>query len=618
MTRLLCALLLAIVAVGAAEPPPAAVTITDDGWRFAEPYQPGRRYVNRLFRFGGLAQGYGISLTLDQRQQPDGGWKTVSSYVGMPLPSQCNWYHSGFTGLSANGASMQNSEAQVEIVETGRRGMLSFTWDHPLAKVRLRLLGEPGSDHLLMEVRWTAKAGLKRLVVSFASYPQGFSPNEVSLAKGETLERHLTTALCDQRQEQTIKLTLPDEYWQLYWDATLERAPVSASGGGPAGLALVPAEVKQVTVKLGSYTVETIVELPADPELLEDAGVAHFALWDFTGKSRPAALERLREAAPVVLERMTKGSWQPYVVSEFDLARQQAELAALAQALGEPGQPAVALLRQELADLDSYHRALPTTEQPMEVELGFCRKHTMYRDIWWRAARPTRTQPRVLVLSGLFGYAWQVPELVRQHSGASAVHEGVHAWKHWVGHRVSYFPATTEELQTYDVIVLADFPQDPLTDDMRTLVRRFVRDGGGLLVLGGPHAYGAGGWPKEEPEPLLPVQLGSPFDLAPVAAPAELTLTPEGQRSLGALTGPLGVATWRHSVAPRPGAEVWLTVGDQPLVIAGQAGKGRVAAVLAAPLGETTPPAVPLWQSPGWAQLLPALLRYLASGQPPP
>lgn len=56
-------------------------------------------------------------------------------------------------------------------------------------------------------------------------------------------------------------------------------------------------------------------------------------------------------------------------------------------------------------------------------------------------------------------------------------------------------------LEGYDVVVLLDFPPGPLAPLSEGL-RRFVREGGGLLVLGGPRAFGPS--PLDDLLPLKP------------------------------------------------------------------------------------------------------------------
>ena len=64
-------------------------------------------------------------------------------------------------------------------------------------------------------------------------------------------------------------------------------------------------------------------------------------------------------------------------------------------------------------------------------------------------------------------------------------------------------------LAEYDSIVLVDVPRTSLTDRQMLALQVFVRDlGKGLVMVGGPHAYGAGGYEKTPIEETLPVDMG--------------------------------------------------------------------------------------------------------------
>ena len=64
-------------------------------------------------------------------------------------------------------------------------------------------------------------------------------------------------------------------------------------------------------------------------------------------------------------------------------------------------------------------------------------------------------------------------------------------------------------LAAYDSIVLVDVPRTTLTDRQMLALQVYVRDlGKGLVMVGGPNAYGAGGYEKTPIEETLPVDMG--------------------------------------------------------------------------------------------------------------
>ncbi|MHC4968119.1 MAG: VWA domain-containing protein [Planctomycetota bacterium] len=63
----------------------------------------------------------------------------------------------------------------------------------------------------------------------------------------------------------------------------------------------------------------------------------------------------------------------------------------------------------------------------------------------------------------------------------------------------------------YDAIALANIPRYAITDEEDRTLHAYVHDlGGGLVVLGGPLSYGAGGWIDSEMAKVLPVKLDPP------------------------------------------------------------------------------------------------------------
>ena len=70
-------------------------------------------------------------------------------------------------------------------------------------------------------------------------------------------------------------------------------------------------------------------------------------------------------------------------------------------------------------------------------------------------------------------------------------------------------PTDLGALTTYDSIVLVDVPRLRLSDRQLTALQVYVRDvGHGLVMIGGPESYGAGGYQKTPIEAALPVDMG--------------------------------------------------------------------------------------------------------------
>ncbi len=63
------------------------------------------------------------------------------------------------------------------------------------------------------------------------------------------------------------------------------------------------------------------------------------------------------------------------------------------------------------------------------------------------------------------------------------------------------------ELQPYDSIVLANVPREQFSDEQVEMLARNTQNmGGGLIMMGGPNSFGAGGWTNTPVEEVMPVE----------------------------------------------------------------------------------------------------------------
>ena len=78
---------------------------------------------------------------------------------------------------------------------------------------------------------------------------------------------------------------------------------------------------------------------------------------------------------------------------------------------------------------------------------------------------------------------------------------------------VDQFPRNLVALQSYDAVVLANVPRGAggLSEDQAKMLASYVHDnGGGLVMIGGTEAFGAGGWQGSRLEEVLPVDMEIP------------------------------------------------------------------------------------------------------------
>jgi len=78
---------------------------------------------------------------------------------------------------------------------------------------------------------------------------------------------------------------------------------------------------------------------------------------------------------------------------------------------------------------------------------------------------------------------------------------------------VDQFPQSLVDLQNYDAVILANVPRGAggLGEDQQRMLASYVHDmGGGLVMIGGEDAFGAGGWQGSKLEEVLPVSMDVP------------------------------------------------------------------------------------------------------------
>ena len=77
------------------------------------------------------------------------------------------------------------------------------------------------------------------------------------------------------------------------------------------------------------------------------------------------------------------------------------------------------------------------------------------------------------------------------------------------GKKLKHLPISDEDFRLFDVIVLGDLDRTFLNKEQMARIRKFVNDGGALLMLGGYSSFGPGGYGGTDIEAALPVTVGS-------------------------------------------------------------------------------------------------------------
>jgi len=77
------------------------------------------------------------------------------------------------------------------------------------------------------------------------------------------------------------------------------------------------------------------------------------------------------------------------------------------------------------------------------------------------------------------------------------------------GKKLSALPTSDADFGLFDVIILGDLDRTFLTREQMARIRKFVNDGGALLMLGGHNSFGPGGFAGTDIEAVLPVTVGT-------------------------------------------------------------------------------------------------------------
>lgn len=174
------------------------------------------------------------------------------------------------------------------------------------------------------------------------------------------------------------------------------------------------------------------------------------------------------------------------------------------------------------------------------------------------------------------------------------------------------FPDATGGLEAQDVVVLDGVHAADLGTERAARIARFVRGGGGLLVIGGPFNFSSGNDHATALAEVLPVSRRKDDDLLTEAT--GMKLAPAAGDAMGDIDWSALRCLTIDASPPVEGVTVLATAGGHPAIVERQVGEGRVIAVLISPLGEYLEGVRPYWRSSQWARVLAACLQRLGRG----
>jgi uncharacterized membrane protein len=191
------------------------------------------------------------------------------------------------------------------------------------------------------------------------------------------------------------------------------------------------------------------------------------------------------------------------------------------------------------------------------------------------------------------------------------------------------FPYTVDELNEYDVVVLSDIGANTLLVPQKVFVGgqtvpnrlralgEWVDAGGALLMVGGYLSFqgieAKANYRATTLADVLPVlmEIGDDRQETPEGSLTEVTVA--DHPITRNMPEPWPHILGYHRLVPKEGAQVLATVGEHPLIVVGNYGRGRVAA-FATDMG-------PHWlprdfvEWPGYARLWQQLTAWLADGE---
>jgi len=322
-----------------------SVTVADLGWRETVTQYPGHeghKFAEQTVILDTGRVKYAVKYCSDiDPSLGEGRASPTEGYIGMPMPTPENWYHSGFLFVRLNGVDIGTYRVKaVRVVESGERGAVDFFWEAEPGLVRVRFLALPGDDKLLCEIAVQPMGELRSLDVLLRAYPSYFTAWHKVRGR-----RTLITAKRKAKEGEMGPTKVefgPDENWLLLCDEVFD--PARGEGRGPCAVLFLPEQVEGGAVELTDYPVA--VMLRARPGVR----VLRLCFWEFPDVPNEEALSRLRASSPGAAELLRKTSFVPRPLLEA--ASKAREAKALLQRLPNwPRRGELSSLSQKLTEV---------------------------------------------------------------------------------------------------------------------------------------------------------------------------------------------------------------------------------------------------------------------------
>ena len=335
----------AVVALSSAfaQSSPPQVLVTDYGAQtsVAGPGAPAhivglKRLVHRIVMDTGVRE-YGLRYLVAHDDKRPGVAIIGEGYIGMPQPSDQNWYGGGFFDLQINGKTIGTTPIHsLTGRRGGNRGYVDFVFDTPLSVVRIRFVTTAGSDALYCQTLLEPKTEIKSLRVVLRCYPSAYVTN---------FDRHVLTPVRDIAQGERAELDMAREWWLLYYDRVFDAGHASSTrtGVGPCSALWPGSQTSKVRFTVGSYGTDTAMGLK--PKLRD----FRFVFFDYAGKKNATATADLRQRAEGLLRELATFPFTDRGIANWPLVQKQREIAQVLATM--PDEQAAARYRKWAAEL---------------------------------------------------------------------------------------------------------------------------------------------------------------------------------------------------------------------------------------------------------------------------
>jgi len=144
------------------------------------------------------------------------------------------------------------------------------------------------------------------------------------------------------------------------------------------------------------------------------------------------------------------------------------------------------------------------------------RKHKVFdKPDFSKVPRPAPDKYKVLVVFGLYTQILNIDDALADWKDKG--NSPKFTWANCPPNAIETFPGTYDEIFSYNTIVLSDVNYRAIGDIGFEMIRDYVKQGGSLLVVGGPYAFGNGEFEDTRFLDVLPVKLSGPFDLIKIS-----------------------------------------------------------------------------------------------------